>query len=104
DHDERDEGDAEEQRDGEQQSAEREEEHLAGGVPLDLLRHIPLNEIVEDPGRGGMNALNARGHHRQRIPEIEEDDRLVLGEDLLESVVVLDALLLVAGGASLLEQ
>ena len=51
DHDERDEGDAEQQRDGEQQPAEREEEHLAGRVPLDLLRHVPLNEVVEDPGR-----------------------------------------------------
>src|SRR3989338_3495614 len=74
------------------------------GVPLELLGHEPLREVVPDAGRRRHDPLDARGHDRERVAEVEEDDRLAPGEPLREPAVVLRALLLVAGAAPLLEQ
>src|SRR3990170_4705497 len=63
-------------------------------VALEVLRHVPLVEVVPDAVRPRDDPPHARRDHRQRVPEVEEDDRLVLGEDLLEPVVVRLPLLL----------
>src|SRR3989449_3760408 len=73
-------------------------------VALELLRDVPLVEVVADPVRRRDDPAPARGDDRERVAEEQEDDRLVLGEDLLEPGVGFLPLLLVAGHASLLEQ
>src|SRR5947208_15881631 len=73
-------------------------------VALEVLRDVPLVEVVEDPVRRRDGPAHARGDDRERVAEVKEDDRLVLGEDLLEPGVGFLPLLLVAGRASLLEQ
>src|SRR5437016_5776549 len=74
------------------------------GVALEVLRDVPLVEVVEDPVGRGDDPAHARRDDRQRVAEVEEDDRLVLREDLLEPGVGLLPLLLATRLASLLEQ
>src|SRR3990172_4804592 len=51
DHEKRDEGDTDQEREGQREPSERVEEHLAGGVPLPLFRDVPLDEVEDDPVR-----------------------------------------------------
>src|SRR5215510_13330550 len=75
-----------------------------GRVALHLLGHVPLPHVEPDAVRRLHDTLHATGHRRQRVGEIEEDDRQVLGQDFLHSIVILLPLVLVTGGAPLLEQ
>ena len=104
DNQERNEGDPDEERDRQHQPAQREKRHLAGRIALQCLRHEPIDEVVADPRRRRHDSAHAGGHRGERIIEVEEDEGLVLGENLLDPVVGGHALLLVAAGAALLEE
>jgi len=56
------------------------------------LGNEPLVEVVLDADRRRHDAAHAGRDHRQLFAEVEEDDRLVLGQDLLEPIVVFLAL------------
>src|SRR5437763_3919468 len=76
----------------------------AGGVALKVLGYEPVGEVPLDPGRAGVDAEDPVGDDRQRIAPVEEDDRLVVGQHLVQTMIEAHALRLVAGRAAGLEQ
>src|SRR5499426_3858010 len=77
--------------------------HLPRRIALQGPGDVPLVEVVANAVRRRDNATNPRRDHRQGVPEEEEDDRLVLGQNLLKPVVVLLPLRLDAGDAPLFQ-
>src|SRR5262249_5092273 len=77
--------------------------HLPRRIALQGLGDVPLVEVVANAVRRRHDATNPRRDHRQGVPEKQEDDGLVLGQNLLKSIVVLLPLRLDAGGAPLFE-
>src|SRR5262249_28274438 len=104
DDDEADEGDPDEERDRQHQPAQSEQGHLARGIALQRLRYAPGDEGVGNARRLRLESAHAGRDGGERIIEIEEDERLILGEDLLDAMVDGDALLLGARGPPLLQE
>src|SRR6185503_15825278 len=75
-----------------------------GGVPLQVLRDEPVGLVPADAGGPGFDAEDAVGGDRQRIAPVEEDQRLVLGQHLVQPVVEAGAIGLHAGGAAGLQE
>src|SRR6266404_4567386 len=77
---------------------------LAGCIAMQIQRDEPLVEVVVDADRRRLDATTPRRDDRKAVPEIEEHDRLVLGEHLLQPIVVLLAVGLDARAPPLLEE
>src|SRR4029453_3637660 len=77
--------------------------HLPRRVAVQGPGDVPLVEVVANAVRRRHDPADPRRDHRQGVPEVQEDDRLVLGQNLLKSVVVLLPLRLDAGGAPLFQ-
>src|SRR5262245_900908 len=77
---------------------------LSGCIAMQVQRDEPLVEVVIDADRRRHDAADSRGDHREPVAEVQEYDRLVVGEDLLQAIVVLLALGLDARAPPLLEQ
>src|SRR5262245_59195440 len=65
-------------------SVSRRSLHLSRRVALQGPGNVPLVEVVEDAVRRRHDPADPRRDHRQGVPEVQEDDRLVLAQDLLE--------------------
>ena len=66
--------------------------------------HVPLDEVIGDPGRCRLNATEAPGNGRERFADIQEGIRLLIGQNLLEPVINLLALPAVEYPSALLQQ
>src|SRR4029453_15270584 len=77
--------------------------HLPRRIALHGPGDVPLVEVLANAVRRRHDPADPRRDHRQGVPEVQEDDRLVLGQNLLKPVVVLLSLGLDAGGAPLLQ-
>src|SRR5438093_11873148 len=77
---------------------------LAGRIAVQIQRDEPLVEVVVDADRRRHDATHPGRHDREAVAEVEEDDRLVLGEHFLQSIVVLLAVGLDARAPPLFEE
>src|SRR5580765_8457319 len=80
------------------------EPNLAGRITMQIQRDEPLVEVVVDPDRRRHDTPNPGGDDREPVAEVEEHDRLVLGQNFLQPIVVLLAVGLDTRASSLLEQ
>src|SRR5437899_11078479 len=77
---------------------------LPGRIAMQAQRDKPLVEVVVDADRRGHDAAHPRRDDREPVTKIQEHDRLVVGQDLLQPIVVLLAVGLDARTPPFLEE